>query len=85
MNMETDLVPFLNIPKNPVYEITSENEAYQATMEKVNEILDFYCEKPQKLLDDYKQYEWLGVLNIKDYEEKLFNDNPSIKKLRQEL
>lgn len=46
MNMETDLVPFLNIPKLPVYEIKSNNEAYISAAERVNHILDYYEEKP---------------------------------------
>ena len=85
ISLEADLVPFMNIPKTPVYELTEDNPWVVTAKEEINSLFERYTEGPQEMLAKYKEFEWIGKLNAKDFIQKLMNTNPSTDRLRDEL
>ena len=84
-NLETDLVPFMKVPKTPVYEITQENEWVVSAKQKINEMVDEYFKGPQELLENHLKFEWLSKMKPSSYVKELFKEKPSIEALRAEL
>lgn len=85
INLETDLVPFMNIPKTPVYELTEESEVILQAKQQINKMLNRYTEGPKALLEKYKKFEWIGKLKMSDFLGNLFDKKPDIEKIKVEL
>ncbi|CAG9332270.1 unnamed protein product [Blepharisma stoltei] len=84
-NLESDLVPFMNIPKTPVFELNEESEWVAIAKKEISELMEKYQSGPLQILEEFKAFEWVGKMKIKDYVKDLLKGKPSIEKLRNEL
>lgn len=57
ISLEADLVPFMNMPKTPVYELTDDNPWVVTAKQEINELFERYTQSPQILLEKYKEFE----------------------------
>ena len=85
ISLESDLVPFMNMPKQPVYKLKKSNPWVIEAKEQINALFERYTEGPNSLLAQYKEFEWIGKLNPKDFISKLMATKPSTTVLREEL
>ena len=75
----------MNIEKTPSFEQIESNPKVINARKELSELLEIYTKRPVELLENYKRFEWLGKLEIKEYLKHLFEVQPSISKLREEL
>jgi len=84
-NLESDLVPFMNIAKDPAYEITPENEIVQEAKAVMTALIDDYNQTPQQLLERYRQFEWLTKMDDAEYIKSMLSGKMDCDYLREEL
>ncbi|OMJ85003.1 hypothetical protein SteCoe_13780 [Stentor coeruleus] len=83
--LECELVPFMNIDKTPSFELLETNQKIVWARSEIGKYLEYYSREPLELLKNYKQFEWIGKLKIKEYMKGLYEEQPSISKLREEM
>jgi hypothetical protein len=70
MNLEPDLMPFLQILKRPNFEITKDFPWIKDAFEKLQKLFQENTTGPSSILQEYKKYEY--ILNVD--KKKLIND-----------